>query len=254
MEWRKRTLILISILTLSSFGCGLPSILGAPLFGNPTLVPTYIEQTMEALRQQAEPATPTFTLTPTITPTPTSTPMPVTLNLLSGSKCFRGPGSRFGVVTSIPSGTTITAIGKDTSDGFWIVVDPDDPSQVCWIPGQMVKVTGDASLLPEFLPPTPSLYSLSEPKNLSVSCSTHTDASHGTQFVIVFRWTNTEPNQYGVRVYRNGRWIATVVGPHAGSYTDYLTRRNISDLTYGVQAYNASYVSGIVTIELRRCE
>jgi hypothetical protein len=69
---------------------------------------------------------------------------------------------------------------------------------------------------------------------------------------VTFRWTNTDPDQSGVRIYRNG-WQVTTLGAHASSYTETLTHSWRHGLTYGVQAFTRTAVSSIVTIELHHC-
>lgn len=249
----KTPLALLALGMLAGLSCSLPAVLGSPLLENPSVVPTFVEQTMEALRLQAQPATPTITLTPTPTLTPTNTPLTVVLTLSSAASCYGGPGSRYGRVTSLAAGNTLTAVGRDSADNYWIVIVPGNAAAVCWVAGQFVQVSGGTASLPEFPTPTLSPYSLSEPKNLRTSCSSAPSGSHAADWTVTLRWTNTEPSQLGVRIFRDGRQIATL-GPGARSYLEeFRHRNNAGSVTYGVQAYNATAVSGVVTIELRRC-
>lgn len=238
---------LLLICGLAASACNLPFLV------NPTIVPTYVEQTMESLRRQVQTATPTPSLTPTVSPTPTNTPVPVTISLTASVPCYAGPGSRFGRVSTIPAGASLIAVGKDTADNYWIVPLPSDPTTICWLLGASVQASGDTAALPEFPVPTPSMYSLSEPKSLRASCSAQSVGSHAEKWTVVLRWTNTEPNALGIHIYRNGRYVTTI-HPGNRSYVDQLRHRSSAgSVSYGVQAYNATAVSGIVTIEVRRC-
>ncbi len=249
----KKPLVLLALGMLASVSCSLPAVLGTPLLENPAVVPTLVEQTMQALRLQAQPATPTATLTPTPTLTPTNTPLPVVLTLTSAASCYGGPGSRYGRVTSLVQGSSVTAVGRDTADNYWIITVPGNAAAVCWVSAQFVQASGGTAALPEFPTPTLSPYSLSEPKNLRTSCSSVPSGSHAADWTVTFRWTNTEPSQLGVRVFRDGHQIATL-GPGARSYLDeFRHRTNAGSVTYGVQAYNSTAVSGVVTIELGHC-
>ncbi len=233
-----------------------------PGLSSPGAVPTRVELTLEVLRAHAQQTM--SALPPTATPPPTTTPfptfavppttVPVTLTVSVATKCFAGPGSNYGLVATINPGTTVSVIGKDSTDSYWIVVVPEHPDSTCWLSGQNAQLTGDTAALPEVPLPAVSQYTLDEPRNLHLSCSSKTDANgHDVDWTVVFRWTNTEPNQLGVRVYKNNRQIGTA-GPHGQSFVDFFVRKGHGELTYGVQAYNAVAVSSIVTIDLRGCD
>jgi hypothetical protein len=261
------------ILALTMLACsltvdfgGLPS--SAP--PTPTLsgmdqVSTMVAQTLQALTQQARPAIPTETSTPTLTLTPTNTPMPPTLSVSAATNCYAGPSASYGFVITIYPGVTVTVIGKDTADNYWVINVPNYPGTVCWLSGQYASVSGDTSDLPAPATPMISNYTLSEPANLRVSCTSQTISSTPTpwwgssvQWTVVLRWRNTDPDQTGVRIYRNGHRIATL-GPHSTSYTDVVGGWGWGwdwrddGITYGVQAFNSNEVSSIVTISVYHC-
>ncbi len=180
----RRSLVLLAFLALLAASCNLPFV--GPLV-SPNLIPTLVQQTMQALEAAA------YSPTPTSTPAPSSTMTPATAPLLP-----------------LPTFPTLAT-------------------------------------------PQVSIFNLSEPKNLHASCSSVADGSNKSTWTVSLRWTNTEPNQLGVRIYRNGRQIATLRAG-ARSYDEEFVHRGKGSVTYGVQAYNASSVSGIVTVDLRHCD
>ena len=93
------------------------------------------------------------------------------------------------------------------------------------------------------------LQRLLEPRNLRLSCS-----GGDTKWTVTLRWSNTEPDQTGVRVYRNNQQIATL-GASAKTYTNsFVHRPKQGEVTFGVQAYKGQLVSGIVSASVRRCQ
>lgn len=251
---------LLSILALTILACGATVDLGLPKLIRQDVIPTMVAQTLQALTQQALVAIPTSTPLPTATATPTHTPVPPTLSVSAATDCHAGPSNLYGFVITIRPGTIVTVVGKDTADNYWIIEAPGYPGTVCWLSGQYAQLSGDTTHLPAPATPQPSLYTLSEPRGLRVSCSAEDlsdddDSEHDkSRWNVVFRWTNTEPDQAGVRLFRNGHQIATL-GSHASSYTDsFVQRHRHHDITYGVQAVNGRWVSSIVTIDVRRCD
>lgn len=266
----KKIFLLFGI-ALIGLACSVTVDLGAPSSNatqTPTLtgiqqVSTMVAGTLEVFTQEALSATPANTPTPSLTPTPTNTPLPPTLSVSVATNCYAGPSAYYGLVITIRPGITVTVEGEDAADNYWIIDVPNYPGTVCWLSGQYASVSGDTSNLPAPATPAASNYTLSEPRNLRVSCSSTALSStpdpddywwgnNASQWTVVFRWTNTDNDQTGVRVYRNGRQIATLHA-HASSYTDTFVHFGHRDVTYGVQAFNNSEVSSIVTIEVHHC-
>jgi hypothetical protein len=214
-------------------------------------VSTMVAQTLQAFTQAA------LSATPANTATPTNTPVPPTLSVSVATNCYAGPRSNYGFVITVYPGTTVAVVGKDPADNYWIIVVPNYPGTVCWLAGQYASLSGDTGNLPAPATPAISTYTLSEPRGLRISCTSQllsgTPGPGSSEWTVVFRWSNTDPDQTGVRVYRNGRRIASL-GGHATSYTDSLLfHHRHHDVTYGVQAVNSGAVSSIVTIELDHC-
>lgn len=254
-------LVLSCILTLAILACGIsvdlgtgPSVSPTQGFSREDQISTMVAQTLQAFTQQA------LSATPANTATPTNTPLPPTLSVSAATDCFAGPRTNYGFVITLRPGTIVTVVGQDIADNYWIIAVPGYPGTVCWLSGQYTQVSGETANLPAPATPELSTYTLSEPRNLRLSCSSESpwgtpepwwhDASEWT---VVFRWTNTDPDQAGVRVFRNGRQIA-FLGGHANSYVDSFIMKWHHDVTYGVQAYKNRQVSSIVTIEMRHCK
>jgi hypothetical protein len=158
-----------------------------------------------------------------------------------------------------------TVVGSDPARNYWLITVPGSPGAVCWLWGYYATVSGDISALPAAATFTPTglVYSLSEPKNLSAACSAEpyqddgddeeNDIDDASAWTVIFRWMNTEPNQQGVRVYRNNQRIATL-SPGARSYTDYFIHYDYyHGARYGVQAYSGNAVSAIVWTYMNSC-
>ncbi|MGZ6317129.1 MAG: hypothetical protein ACXWNQ_07705 [Anaerolineales bacterium] len=256
----KRLLVLFSVLGLATLACGMTVDLGIHSAPTPTQqstvqnqVATMVAGTVQAFTQMALSATPAATLTPT------NTPLPPTLSVSVATNCYAGPRTDYGFVITIYPGTTVTVVGKDTADNSWIIDVPGYPGTVCWLSGQNAKITGNTVGLPAPATPVISIYTLSEPRNLRVSCTSESLSGtpepwwhNASEWTVVFRWTNTDADQTGVRVYRNG-WHLATLGGRASSFTESFFHQGRHGVTYAVQAVTSARVSSIVSIDLDHC-
>jgi hypothetical protein len=255
----RRSATLVCSVGLATLACSVTVDLGSQQLFAPQLVPTMVAQTIQAFTQQALSSTPTNLPSPTSTPTPANAPVPATLSVSVATNCYAGPRTNYGFVITIYPGTIVTVVGRDVADNSWIIDVPGYPGTLCWLSGQHAAVTGETGRIPEPATPAVSNYTLGEPRNLRTSCSVEPSSggpwSHDdSEWTVVFRWTNTDSEQTGVRVYRNGRLLAAL-GAHASSYTDtFVLHNRHHGITYGVQAFGGTQVSSIVTIDLRRCD
>ncbi len=235
---------------LATLACNLPFYVQWRQSPNPIMYPTWAAQTLEVLTQQAVPATPSATPGPTPTAVVFHEAGPVTLEVSVPTDCYAGPGDNFGYVITLRPGTAANVVGRDAAQEHWLIDAPGYPGTVCWMAADNVKITGDTMFVPVSAAPEASLYTLSEPRSLRLSCR----PGGGNIWNVTLRWTNTEPNATGVRIYKNNRWIDTI-GPGVRQYLDSAPHRpNAGEITYGVQAANGQFVSSIVTAEIRRCE
>ena len=268
----KRLLAPFCILALAVIACGVSVDLGTSPSGTPThqltsmdQVSTMVAQTLQALTQEALSATPANTPTPNGTATPVNTPLPPTLSVSLATNCYAGPSTNYGFVITIHPGTVVTVVGRDVADNYWIIDVPGYPGTVCWLSGQYASVTGDTTSLSAPATPQASNYTLSEPRGLHVTChrpappptpgpGTPWPSWNGSGGYATVYWRNTEPDATGTRVYRNGYIIARL-GAGASSYTDdrFGGWGWHGDMTYGVQVYNSTAVSSIVSVDTGDC-
>jgi hypothetical protein len=145
---RRIAILVIVLLSLSVLGCGLTSLAESQRASRPASVdsqpPTRTPQ-------------PTFTLTPNATPTPlpmpTNTPMPpptltpvppppteTPLPKLVASVTVKvdltvrvGPGTDYGAVGSLPTGTTVDIVGRNEDGSWWQIPYPKGPDGKAWI-------------------------------------------------------------------------------------------------------------------------
>jgi len=106
--------------------------------------------------------TPDATDTPrsTSTPEPTQTAATAQVHVSGDTFCRTGPGSIYDQRGIFNTGEESEIIAKDPTEGYWYVVNPDDPSERCWIWGKYATPQGSTAGLPVFTPPptpTPSV-------------------------------------------------------------------------------------------------
>jgi len=280
----KRFLAPFCILALAVIACGVTVDLGTSPSGTSAhqltgvdQVSTMVEQTLQALTQEALSATPANTPTPDGTATPVNTPLPPTLSVSLATNCYAGPSTHYGFVITIYPGTTVAVVGKDTADNYWVIDVPGYPGTVCWLSGQYANLSGDTADL-SAPATTMILYALSAPDHLRISCNRPTQPRpawtpfptpgagtpwphhpgngwqggngwHGSGGSVVFSWRNTDPDQTGLRVYRDGYRVATL----GGGATSYSDGWHGGGGTYGVQAFNSTEISSIETISTGNC-
>jgi hypothetical protein len=105
--------------------------------------------------------TPPFTLTPsltpslTFTPSPTLTPTPavVTVSVSVDTNCRTGPGKVYDMTGSLLVGQTAEVVGRAADNQYWVIRDPKNPSNICWLWGYYATLTGNTGILPAFTPP-----------------------------------------------------------------------------------------------------
>lgn len=169
-EHAKKELIALSlaILFLAGAACRLPGVFdNVNSEGN---VETQVAQTLEARPEETipdqtqSPTSPpdTATLEPTLTPTETDTPTPepASVSVTGDTFCRSGPGSVYDQRGIMNTGQESEILAKNPTGNFWYIVNPDDPSQQCWIWGKYATPQGPTAGLPVYTPPptpTPSL-------------------------------------------------------------------------------------------------
>ncbi len=117
---------------------------GVPITGGESPTPTPTEAATE---------TPTEALSPTPAFTPTSAAIQISVSV--ATNCRTGPGIAYPRVGGLLVGQVAQVIGRNADSTFWVIQDPNRPSQTCWVWGQFAVVTGNTGSVPVFTPPPP---------------------------------------------------------------------------------------------------
>lgn len=101
--------------------------------------------------------TPTETLTPTqtltATPTLTLTPLIPLISVSVPTNCRNGPGKVYEMVGGLLVGEFAEVYGRDPTNNYWYIRNPDSGAEFCWVWGEYATLTGPFLLLPVFTPP-----------------------------------------------------------------------------------------------------
>ncbi|HLA86914.1 MAG TPA: hypothetical protein VJL10_02725 [Anaerolineales bacterium] len=98
-----------------------------------------------------ETSTPTQTLTPTLIPTATlSIPL---ISVSVPTNCRNGPGKVYVLQGALLVGETAQVYGRDPTNRYWYIRNPDSGSEFCWVWGEYATLTGPFMLLPVYTPP-----------------------------------------------------------------------------------------------------
>ena len=124
---------------------------------------------------------PSITFTPvpelTFTPTFTATPGAPTVTATQDANCRLGPGTAYGVTSSLLTGQTAPITGRNTDSSWWVI--QITGSGDCWIWGQVVTVTGDTNQVPVITPPPLPTAPLSAPSLISPNGTLNCAATTG---------------------------------------------------------------------------
>jgi hypothetical protein len=107
------------------------------------------------------PEPPTFTPTETVTPTQTLTatlvftPVPLVplISVSVPTNCRNGPGKVYEMVGALLVGEFAEVYGRDETNNYWYIRNPDSAPEFCWVWGKYATLTGPVLLLPVFTPP-----------------------------------------------------------------------------------------------------
>jgi hypothetical protein len=101
--------------------------------------------------------TPTETLTPTstltATPSLTFTPLVPLISVSVPTNCRNGPGKVYDMVGALLVGVVAEVYGRDPTNNYWYIRNPDWGDEYCWVWGEYATLTGPVLLLPVFTPP-----------------------------------------------------------------------------------------------------
>jgi hypothetical protein len=137
----------------------------------------------------------------TTTFTPQSSPSTgaVTITSTEDTNCRKGPGVMYEIMGKLIVGQTSEVVAKYQNGKFWLIKNPTNPSQECWVWDQTTKVSGNIAGLPEATPPaTPeitlslTIYAIISPITYSGSCPVTIDLvgnyTINTPAIISYQW------------------------------------------------------------------
>jgi hypothetical protein len=121
---------------------------------------------------------PIGTVTPAAIPTkpPTSTPHPQ--NIYASARdlpvnCRFGPGTIYEVVDGLEPYQAALVVGRDYTDQWWYLHNPNNPGAMCWVSASATDLEGDDEFLPVVDPPFVTVDKLkvrAEPPRVTVQC------------------------------------------------------------------------------------
>jgi len=143
----KKSLLVLNLLSISimltscTFGSG-----PTPTTNSPTAAPvtsTPNVSSTETLTFPTEtPANTPAMPTPTLS-APMVTPKDVAVN------CRFGPGANFASVGALKTGATVSILGTNSDQSWWMIQNPQDVAgQYCWVADSVVITSGDLSKVP----------------------------------------------------------------------------------------------------------
>lgn len=226
-----RVVTLASVLVLAA--CNLPTGQANPSLSAKDKAATIVAATLQAVVSTQAPQ-----MTPFASPAATEvspTAKPTVLVSTNNSNCRSGPGANDKVLAKFAAGTVVALVGKDSTDNFWIVVDPASHN-LCWMAGQDGTPSVDVALVPEVTPSASTTPAAGVPAGPTSLFYTFT-CEGGGQVKVDLKWTDTATNETGYYVYRNGSQIASLP-PNSTSYSDTTTVASGSAIVYQVAAYN----------------
>lgn len=131
--------------------CGFPALTEST---NEAQAPQVEVEAQSATATPAPPGVlPTDTATPTSTAAPTATYFAPQFTSNVNANCRSGPGTVYDIIGSLPNGTTVPIIGKDSTGTWWYVAHVP----ACWVSSTTGTAEGDLASVPVLpSPPTPT--------------------------------------------------------------------------------------------------
>lgn len=171
MRQRSNQFLLLLLLISAGFACSLPELVmpdadairtASALTVIANLTQPISEATISPqpiITSTVEIASPTFTasFTPTITlsPTPSFTPTALIpqITVSVDTNCRVGPGRVYPRVGALLVGEIAEVYGRDPTNRYWYIRNPDAADGYCWVWGEYATLTGPYLIVPVFTPP-----------------------------------------------------------------------------------------------------
>ena len=194
--------------------------------------PELTEQMMTAAAQTVQAA-----LTPLGSPaaaTATLPPNAATFTFNENTNCREGPGVNYGLVTTIPSGTSVQLVAHSAEGDFWLVA-PPGLTDVCWVSAEFGTASGNFQSLPEVTPAAEQASGVpARPGSLFYNYT----CPFG-ELTTTLSWTDSADNETGYRVYRFDILLIELPANSTG-YVDEATVTVGTPLQYSVGAFNSA--------------
>lgn len=213
-----RIYFFIILLMMTSLACELPITIpdtnSIQTSAAQTVIAGLTQTTPMATSEILSTATLTFTIpseTPTITATATETitPSPVFtatsfVTLISVSvptNCRIGPGRVYPRQGALLVGESAEVFGRDATNQYWFIRNPDNANEFCWVWGEYATLTGPFSLLPIFTPPpTPTATFTPTPSPIFEIKATGMDSCSGNW------WAEVEIKNTGAFAFKSMKY------------------------------------------------
>lgn len=161
---RTQIIFIILLIAIFTVGCNssasstptqtkLPPVTVADILPTNTpspILPTETYTLIPPTQAPTETQSPTPSFTPTETATPTEVP-PVAF-IYASSVCRHGPGTAFTIHTHFLEDSSALVRGK-LEDGAWLLVEPEDIGETCWIFEDIVDLDKEIAMVPVLTPP-----------------------------------------------------------------------------------------------------
>ena len=135
----------------------------------------------------------------TITPQPSPSTGAITITSTEDTNCRKGPGVMYEIVGKLLVGQTSAVVARYQNGKFWLIKNPSNPAQECWVWNETTKVTGNVTSLPEATPPaTPdvtlslTIYAIISPITYSGGCPVTVELignyTVNTPVIVSYQW------------------------------------------------------------------
>ncbi|MGB8251862.1 MAG: hypothetical protein WCF08_01490 [Anaerolineaceae bacterium] len=211
MKKSLRIICLSSLLVVMAAACNIPAIQvgeknGTVSVGTTIVEKTFISSTTSLEKSPAIGTDAIFTADKTVMVAVTITPSQLTpssqtatITSTEDTNCRKGPGVMYEKVGELLVGQTSEAVAKYQNGKFWLIKNPANPAQECWVQGATTNVTGSIANLPEATPPaTPdvtlnlTIYAIISPITYTGACPVTVELignfTINTSTVISYQW------------------------------------------------------------------
>ena len=204
----------VAVLLIALLACVLPGTT-APAPVDPNAFNTSVAQAISARQTESAlknpptvtltsiPNTPTLTFTPLVSPTSdyTATPSIPMISVSEDTNCRTGPGKLYERVGILLVGETAEIVGLEARGEYWLIRNPDEGPEFCWVWGEYATISGNTFTLIIHTAPPPPESNFTLAFDTIKSCSIWwadlklTNASDAlfTSITIILRDTSTDP-------------------------------------------------------------